>query len=430
MRQCVNEFLVAGFNQTPAARQGVERINKFSFLHVWLQIFFIFVVYVHGKTLYQAIQAGMMIICMFSMAIALNPLSRRSNMDKGKARIKDIAAMAGVSHGTVDRVIHDRGEVSETTKKRIQNIIEDLNYEPDLSARILASRKTYRLAVCIPDPRQDSSFWQSPILGIDKASNEIKHLGVIHRKFLFNQLDRASFKTCISRIIEYQPDGVILAPLFSGEADRLMKYCDTHQIPYVFINSRLEGNNNLTYIGQDDYQSGKVAGRLMHNCLSPEEELLIVHLAKSTDTYPHLVNRQKGLESCFTHKSKVHLLHIKSNQTPAIHRQLTTYLKQYPRIKGIFVTNSKAFKIARYLEQTRLPFYLIGYDLTEENLSHLEKDTITYLISQSPFDQGYMSIKSLLNALVLNQPIEKEYILPIEIIIKENMNHLNNANPL
>jgi len=351
-------------------------------------------------------------------------------MDKGQARIKDIAAMAGVSHGTVDRVIHDRGEVSETTKKRIQNIIEELNYEPDLSARILASRRTYRLAVCTPDPQQDSSFWQSPIVGIDKASHEIKHLSVIHRKFLFNQLDRKSFKTCINKIIEYQPDGVILAPLFSGEADRLMKYCDKNRIPYVFINSKLEGKNNLTYIGQDDHQSGKVAGKLMQNCLSPKDELLITHLAKSTGTYPHLMNRQKGFESCFTNKNKVHLLHIKSNQTTDIHQHLSAYLEKYPRIKGIFVTNSKAFKIARYLEQTRLRLYLIGYDLTEENLSYLEKDTITYLISQKPFDQGYMSIKSLLNTLVLNQTIEKEYILPIEIFIKENMNHLNNANPL
>jgi LacI family transcriptional regulator len=351
-------------------------------------------------------------------------------MDKGKARIKDIAEMAGVSHGTVDRVIHDRGEVSETTRQKIQQIIKELNYEPDLSARRLASRKTYRLAVCIPGARYESSFWQSPVIGIDKATTEISHLGVTNKKFLFDQFDKESFRQTIDLIIEYEPDGVILAPVFAEESTRLLEYCDRNQIPYVFINSNLEGMNNLCFIGQDDNQSGKVAGRLMKNCLSDEEEVLVVHPARSVDTHPHLINRQKGFESIFNSRNRISILNITSNRNSTINQTLKDYIKNHPTTGGIFVSNSKAFKIARFLEENNLNLYLIGYDLTEENLLHLENGTIDYLISQKPFDQGYLSVRTLFNSLVLNKSVEKEYKLPIEIIIKENVNHQNISNSL
>ncbi|MFW5657196.1 MAG: LacI family DNA-binding transcriptional regulator, partial [Bacteroidota bacterium] len=67
-----------------------------------------------------------------------------------KIRIKDIAQLAGVSIGTVDRVIHNRGEVSEKTREKILNIVKEMNFEPDILASTLASKKTFRFAVLFP----------------------------------------------------------------------------------------------------------------------------------------------------------------------------------------------------------------------------------------------------------------------------------------
>ena len=63
-------------------------------------------------------------------------------MDKefSNIRIVDIAKMAGVSVGTVDRVIHNRGRVSEENRKKVQAILEMVNYQPNLMARSLASK--------------------------------------------------------------------------------------------------------------------------------------------------------------------------------------------------------------------------------------------------------------------------------------------------
>lgn len=65
-------------------------------------------------------------------------------MDKefSNIRIVDIAKMAGVSVGTVDRVIHNRGRVSEENRKKVQAILEMVHYQPNLMARSLAAPKS------------------------------------------------------------------------------------------------------------------------------------------------------------------------------------------------------------------------------------------------------------------------------------------------
>lgn len=79
-------------------------------------------------------------------------------MDKefSNIRIVDIAKMAGVSVGTVDRVIHNRGRVSEENRKKVQTILEMVHYQPNLMARSLASKKQYHFVAITPSFAQES----------------------------------------------------------------------------------------------------------------------------------------------------------------------------------------------------------------------------------------------------------------------------------
>ena len=56
-----------------------------------------------------------------------------------RVRIKDIAKMADVSVGTVDRVIHGRSGVSESSRKRVEEILKQLDYQPNMYASALTS---------------------------------------------------------------------------------------------------------------------------------------------------------------------------------------------------------------------------------------------------------------------------------------------------
>ena len=64
----------------------------------------------------------------------------------GKIRIKDIAEMAGVSEGSVDRILHNRGNVSKKSEAKIRAVLDKINYKPNKYASVLASNKQWALA--------------------------------------------------------------------------------------------------------------------------------------------------------------------------------------------------------------------------------------------------------------------------------------------
>ena len=85
-----------------------------------------------------------------------------------RTRIKDIAKLAGVSVGTVDRVIHGRSGVSEASKKRVKEILKQLDYQPNMYASALASNKKYLFACLLPQ-HHDGEYWTAVEKGIHAA---------------------------------------------------------------------------------------------------------------------------------------------------------------------------------------------------------------------------------------------------------------------
>ena len=100
--------------------------------------------------------------------------------------VKEIAKLANVSLATVDRVLHNRGGVSEATRTKIQKIIKHLNYRPNILARRLASGKVFRFAALIPSVSQETDFWQAPLNGIGRAQAELKQYGIRIEPFLLS----------------------------------------------------------------------------------------------------------------------------------------------------------------------------------------------------------------------------------------------------
>ena len=73
-----------------------------------------------------------------------------------KIRIKDIAEKAGVSVGTVDRVLHNRPNVSKSAKDKIENVLKELDYQPNMYASALAYNKSYTFYMVIPKHEQEA----------------------------------------------------------------------------------------------------------------------------------------------------------------------------------------------------------------------------------------------------------------------------------
>lgn len=71
-------------------------------------------------------------------------------MEDAMATIKDIAALAGVSRGTVDRVLNNRGSVNPATAEKINEIAKALDYKPNKAGLALAAQKrSWKLGVIL-----------------------------------------------------------------------------------------------------------------------------------------------------------------------------------------------------------------------------------------------------------------------------------------
>ena len=338
--------------------------------------------------------------------------------------VKEIARRANVAIATVDRVIHNRTGVSAKTRDKINNIIAELNYQPNLLARRLASGKTISIAVLIPAVTEETDFWEAPRRGIQQAEAEIRQYGITVTLFFFNLNDPDSFKTQANQILDSSVDGIVLAPSFVDAAQVFTAACEQAGIPFVFIDADIPGQKKLSYIGPPLFQSGYLAGKLSTYGLRETSQLLVVNIATSLDSFTYR-QIEAGFRAYFAeHAPTYPILRADIQQTDfdSIASHLQQLFDTNPNIDAVFVSNSRVFSVARFLDgqQPASRPILIGYDFVSENIRFLASGTIDFLICHQPKDQGYRSIMVLYQHLVLSAPVAKEYYMPIDIVTREN----------
>lgn len=304
-----------------------------------------------------------------------------------------------------------------------------MEYQPNLLASTLASKKTFTFALFIPEPISAESYWNKPMIGIRKAFQEIQPYGVNIDIHLFRQSDSRTFIEESELIIQSQPDGVVLAPFFSRESRTFIDELKKRDIPYVFIDSNISDSKKLSYIGQDSFQSGTLAAKLLSYSIPDDASILILHFAKGMDNLNHLVQREKGFYEYFkTHnpegKRKLITLEIEDPRDPSFWGKMDEVMNTQEAVKGIFVTNSQVYHIAKYIEQTgRKDIRIIGHDLLKENVDYLKEGIVDFLICQRPEEQGYNSVYTLFDHVIQKKPVKTDNFTSIDIITKENVDY-------
>ena len=192
-------------------------------------------------------------------------------------RIKDIAIMAGVSAGTVDRVLHNRGRVSEEALKKVKKTLRSIDYQPNLIARSLASKKVCRIMTLIPS-FVSGDYWSEVNKGIRKAEREFSdyHLEITCKSF--NQYDKISFDMLVEETTNEEYQGVIIATLFKDGTCKLTQWLDKKEIPYVFIDAYIENTNCIAYYGTDSYKSGYIGGKLLFERINKNDNILLFNI--------------------------------------------------------------------------------------------------------------------------------------------------------
>lgn len=320
-------------------------------------------------------------------------------MIKKSYTMKDVAKQAGVSVGTVSRVINHEQGIKKVTLEKVNKAIKELNYVPDNYARGMKTNRTETVALIVP------TIWH-PFFS-EFAFYVEKELSQINYKLLLCNTD--GFKKEVEYINMLQQNKVdgIIAITYSPIEDYL-----NSNIPFVSID-RSYGSKDIPWVSSDNFSGGQKAAQVLleNNC----KNLLFVGSHNKTDN--ETKNRRNGFESFLKEKDVIPRVFDLEEPFDDFVRPLTSYLENHLDIDGIFAINDfTALDVIDILEKLgkKVPkdVQVIGYDGIK--LAN-EKSYPVSTIKQPLKEMAKEAVRILLS-IIENEPHKLQVTLPISFI--------------
>lgn len=343
-----------------------------------------------------------------------------------KIRIKDIAEKSGVSVGTVDRVLHNRPNVSQTARKKVENVLNSIDYRPNMYASALAYNKSYSF-FCIIPRHEHETYWEEIEEGAVKAGETRRDFHVNVKMLYYKRFDNKSFTECCTKCLKNSPNGVIIVPSDIDITKNFTEKLHEQDIPFILLDSYLPDLKPMSFYGQDSFCSGYFAAKILMLIASGEKEIMLM---KQTKNGKVASKQQANREVGFKHYMSEYFPHIKVRELdlPIDHEE-----SEYaPMLESFFTDNmdihhcitfcSKSYIVGEFLQRTnRRDIQIMGYDIIDRNAKCLRLGSISFLIAQHAFMQGYNCVDALFKAIVLKMKVDPVNYMPIELLSKENI---------
>ncbi len=335
--------------------------------------------------------------------------------------IKQIAKIAQVSRGTVDKVLHNRPGLSDAVRDRVMQVINELQYQPNQLAKSLsqsAIKRTLGVIVIAPD---GSPFAQQIKNGIEAIKNEMRDFGfeiLLHEMREFDAEEQAEI---IRRLIDDKVDGIAVMALQSASITEAVKCANGHSIPVVSFVSDLEGCERLCFVGQDLPKGARIAAELLAKAVGKRGGIAILHGPRNMNAHVQRIECFKQvLARDYPDIAIMECLETRDLDELS-YRQAKKVLSD-PELAGIYLTGAGIGGVAKALcESNRRDVSLVCFDLTPVSIEYLHRGIIDFIIEQDAFEEGYLSVKVLAEYLLSKEQPEKDKIYTnCSICIKEN----------
>ena len=177
------------------------------------------------------------------------------------ATIKEIAELSGVSRGTVDRVLNNRGSVSAKTAEKVLEIARALDYRPNKAGLALAAQKK-RLKLGVILFGNSNPFFDEVMKGIRYQEERLAgyNCSILVRQIVY---DAASQLAAIEDLLSQEVHGIVLAPYNSPDIAAKINALYEKNIPVVTVNTDIDHSRRIAYVGSNYFLSGETAGGLM-----------------------------------------------------------------------------------------------------------------------------------------------------------------------
>ncbi len=334
--------------------------------------------------------------------------------------IKDIADLAGVSRGTVDRVLNHRGDVNPKTAAKVNEIAQALNYRPNKAGLALAAqKKKYKIGVVLFS--ENNPFFDEVMEGVEQKFEELRSYGItlVTRRVEF---DAAEQLAAIDELLEEGIHGLILAPYNDASIRaKIDELADAH-IPVVTVNTDIDGSKRVAYVGSDYVQGGCMAAGLFALMTAGSVELGVV--TGSAGVLCHS-ERVRGLEETLAASyPRIRITGIVENHDDDIesYRVTRELLMQRPSIDALFFAAAGVYGGCRAVQESGLHPKIVTFDDVPTTLDMLKDGVISATISQQTSRQGSLSLDILFDCLTagLTPERERNYV-EHTIRIRENL---------
>lgn len=338
-----------------------------------------------------------------------------------KIGIHEIAKLAGVSIGTVDRALHGRKGISEKTRQKVLAIVKDTDYKPNLAARALSSTKPIaRVGVCIP--QEIHYFYDQVRQGIGAGARSHRHLGV---DVIYRPVDRQGISEPeqLQELLASDIQGLILTPSNPGKLMPLINEAEKKGIRVICVATDAPESNRSSVVCVNPELNGRIAGELMGRFVVPRSRVAIVtgmlqtedHLQKVhgfSETFPRVCQGGKVVEILEGHNDEDETF-IKCSQL----------LQQTGKLAGIYVATANCLPVCRAVTVLGLArkTKVITTDLFHEMVPYFEKGTIVASVYQRPYVQGQRAARLLIDHLFSGQPFPRNYFLNPGIVLHSNL---------
>jgi len=335
------------------------------------------------------------------------------------ATIKDIAQMTGVSPTTVSNVINGKGgRVSAETISRINEVIKQLGYVPNMSARSLVNNSSKVVALINHSVLgQGTNFMEDPF-----HSSFIGILEENLRRHGYYLMIRtvADSEELLTFIRNWNVDGMFIIGIFK---DAFFQTLTTLHLPVVLIDSYVK-HPNICNIGLEDYQGSYQATKHLIECGHRHIAFISPNIVPGGVLHERLLGYYAALNDAGITPNDAYV--FESANTFESYAKLAQTITSMPQLTGLVTT---ADIIAAGLLKSllslgkRVPedYSIVGFD--DLNISRLVTPALT-TIHQDMYLKGQYAVDTMIECLNGLVSQKKEVILPTELICRDSVKKL------
>ena len=323
------------------------------------------------------------------------------------ATIATIARRAGVSPGTVDRVIHGRGRVKPETEARVRAVMQELDFRPNsLGRAFYMARQNNKIGVLAAQREAD---FQAVILeGVAAGGEYARQYGIQVLTETASPDDESAYMAALERLLAEDVQGLALRGIPSPALAERLAALRSGGMPVLAYNEDVPPELRDCFVGQDDRLSGACAAYLMGQVCAGGGPILIVGVTEQNwSSRERIAGFTEQYRRMWPDAALGPVIYGGGHRAQAYGRVGAALQADRPPA-GVFVSGAGLSGAAQAVEQAGLAgrVKVVGYDVTGTNVVYLKRGSVQFLIDQDPFEQGSGAVRLLADAIFRGVPVD------------------------